>query len=256
MITLTTDFGTRDGYVAQMKGVMLRINPEATLVDVTHDIPAFDILSGAMVIAGIAEYFPPAAIHLGVIDPGVGSSRRTIVISADERLYIGPDNGLFTLVTRRVTLVEFREITNPELTPLDAHPTFHGRDIFAPCAARISAGFPLDRVGPQIQDPVLLDMPEPCFQPGRIDGHIIYVDRFGNLSSDIRSSDLPPGPLKVTIGTIEIESVVRFFSEAPAGYPVALINSFGFLEVAINQGAASEALGLGVGAELGVEFIE
>jgi S-adenosylmethionine hydrolase len=255
IITLTTDFGTRDGYVAQMKGVMLAVNPDATLVDVTHDIPPFDIMAGAMVIAGITEYFPSGTIHLGVVDPGVGCDRRPMVVSADGRLFVGPDNGLFTIVSRRATSVEFREIVTRDLTLPEPHPTFHGRDIFAPCAARLSADLPLNWVGPTIEDPVFLDIPEPHVQPGRINGHIIHVDRFGNLCSDIRSSDLGPQAVRITIAGVEIESISRTFSDAPIGTPLALINSFGHLEISINQGNASEALGAGVGAELTVEFV-
>jgi S-adenosyl-L-methionine hydrolase (adenosine-forming) len=256
IITLTTDFGTRDGYVAQMKGVILGINPEATLVDVTHEVPAFDIMAGAMVIAGISEYFPPGTIHVGVVDPGVGSERRPMVVSADGRLFVGPDNGLFTIVSRRTTAVEFREIANHALTLPGPSPTFHGRDRFAPCAARISAGFPLNWVGPPIEDPVFLDIPGPHVQPDRINGHILYVDRFGNLCCDVRASDLRREAVTIAVGSCEIKSVSRTFSEAPVGAPVALINSFGHLEIAINRGNASEILGVGVGAELTVEFMD
>jgi S-adenosyl-L-methionine hydrolase (adenosine-forming) len=248
LITLTTDFGTRDGYVAQMKGVLLGINPEARLIDVTHDIESFDITEAALVVKGLSEYFPEGTVHIAVVDPGVGSKRRGIVMRLDGRFYVGPDNGLFSLVFARSHTREVREISNSNLFLHQAHPTFHGRDVFAPAAAHMSLGTAFDAVGPVVEDPVMLSIPEPIQTEDGIEGEIIHVDRFGNLTSNIESGILHRSVDSVQIGGLEIKGIKRFFSEVPTGTPIAVINSFGFLEIAVNLGNASLDLGVKKGS--------
>ena len=248
LITLTTDFGTRDGYVAQMKGVILGINPEARPIDVTHDIESFDILGAALVLKGLSEYFPVGTIHVAVVDPGVGSHRRGIVMRLDERCCVGPDNGLFSLVFERSHSRDVREIGNPKLLAPDPHPTFHGRDVFAPVAAHLSLGVALDSVGPTVEDPVMLSIPMPAQAENGIEGEVIYVDRFGNLTTNIEGRALSRPVDYVRIAGRKIKGIRRFFSEVPAGSPVALINSFGFLEIAVNLGNAFLDLGVQKGS--------
>jgi S-adenosyl-L-methionine hydrolase (adenosine-forming) len=254
LITLTTDFGTRDGYVAQMKGVILGINPEARLIDATHDIESFDIMGAALVLKGLSEYFPVGAVHVAVVDPGVGSVRRGIVMRLDGRFYVGPDNGLFSLVFERSHSTEVREISNPTLFLPEPHPTFHGRDVFAPVAAHLSMGVAFDSVGPVIEDPVMLPIPEPISTETGIEGEVIYIERFGNLSSNIEAGMLSRPVSSVQIAGWDIKGIKKFFSEVPTGSPIALINSFGFLEIAVNLGNASLDLGVQKGSRVTVSW--
>jgi S-adenosylmethionine hydrolase len=254
LITLTTDFGTSDGYVAQMKGVILGINPKARLIDVTHDIEPFDIMGAALVLKALSKYFPPGVTHAAVIDPGVGSHRRGIVMRLDGRFYVGPDNGLFSLVFKRSSSRGVREISNPKLWRPEPHPTFHGRDVFAPVAAHLSLGLDFDSVGPAVEDPVILSMPEPEQTRKGIEGEVIYVDRFGNLTTNIEGVALSRPVDFVRITGRQIKGIKRFFSEVPAGSPLALINSFGFVEIAVNLGNASLDLGAQRGSRVMVTW--
>jgi len=254
LITLTTDFGSRDGYVAQMKGVILGINPQARLIDVTHDIESFDIMEAALVIRGLSEYFPAGTVHVAVVDPGVGSSRRGIVMRLNGRFYVGPDNGLFSLVFARSRASDVREISNSNLFLRQPHPTFHGRDVFAPAAAHLSMGIAFDAVGAVVEDPVILSIPEPIQTEDGIEGEIIHLDRFGNLTSNIESGMLHRSVDSVQTGGWEIKGIKKFFSEVPTGAPIAVINSFGFLEIAVNLGNASLDLGVQKGSRVKVKW--
>jgi S-adenosyl-L-methionine hydrolase (adenosine-forming) len=247
IITLTTDFGTKDGYAAQMKGVILGICPQARLIDVTHDIQPYSLIEGALVLKGVSRYFPEGTIHLGVVDPGVGGARRGMALKADNRYYVGPDNGLFSLIFESATEWEGREITNPAFLIPGPHPTFHGRDVFAPTAAHLCAGKPFDSVGPTIQDPVRLNLPGPFQTLDGIRGEIIYIDRFGNLTSNIPADMLTRNVSSVEAGNAKISGISRFFDEVREGEPLALINSFGFLEIAVNKRDASRELTVGTG---------
>ena len=253
-ITLTTDFGTRDGFVAQMKGIILGINPRARLIEVTHDIRPFAVLEGALVLKGIARYFPRGTIHVAVVDPGVGSSRRCIAVSSDGRIYVGPDNGLLSLAIPPATTVEVREIRNPEFMLPEPHPTFHGRDIFAPAAAHLSLGKPMDRVGPLVSDSVRLAIPAVERTPEGLQGEVIYMDRFGNLSTNIEATMLDRPAKEIVVGNTRLTEVKRCYQEVPEGEPLALVNSFGLLEIAVNRGDASATLDVGVGDRVAVTW--
>lgn len=244
LITLTTDFGTRDGYVAQMKGVILGINPNAKLVDVTHDIDPFSILEAALVLKGVSRYYKPGVIHVAVVDPGVGSSRRGIVASADGRFYVGPDNGIFSLVLGAAESKEVREIRNPLLVLDEPHPTFHGRDVFAPVAAHLSLGARFDSIGQLVRDPIGFSIAAPELHETQVQGQVIHIDRFGNLTTNIEEALLSHPVLSVRLGNVEISGLSRFYGEAPPGQPLALVNSFGYLEIAINGGNAARELGV------------
>ncbi len=247
LITLTTDFGTRDGFVAQMKGVILGINPRARLIDVTHDIEPFSVLEGALVLKGISSHFPSGTIHVAVVDPGVGSKRRGIVLCTEDQTYVGPDNGLFSLIMSDNRACIMREIQNPDYMLPEPHPTFHGRDIFAPVAAHLSAGKPFEEVGPLVHDPIMLSIPPVKENAEGLEGAVIYVDRFGNLTSNIDKAMLNKIVGTVCVGNVTIQGLSRFFGEVPEGEAMALINSFGLLEIAVNQGNAAQVLGIGKG---------
>jgi len=255
LITLTTDFGTRDGYVAQMKGLMLQIAPDARLVDVTHDTQAFCVLEAAFVLKGIIPYFPQGTIHVAVVDPGVGTDRRGIALRAREQYFIGPDNGLFSLLISSDIPWEAREIRNPGYMPVKRHPTFHGRDVFAPVAAHLASGKCFEDVGPRVDDPVCLDIPEPKSIEGGIEGEIIYIDRFGNLTSNIEESRLMKPVRSIRAGDVLIGGISRFFGQVPEGEVLALINSFGFIEIAVNRQDASRVLGIGKGTPIRIQWL-
>jgi hypothetical protein len=245
LITLTTDFGTRDGFVAQMKGVILGINPRARLIDVTHDLEPFSVLEGALVLKGISPHLPSGTIHVAVVDPGVGSKRRGIVLRTEEQTYVGPDNGLFSLIMSGNGTCIMREIQNSDYMLPEPHPTFHGRDIFAPVAAHLSTGKPFDEVGPLVRDPIMLSIPPAKENAAGLEGAVIYVDRFGNLTSNIDKARLTRTVGSVCVGSVTIQGLRRFFGEVPEGEAMALINSFGLLEIAVNQDNAAQVLGIG-----------
>lgn len=254
IITITTDFGDRDGFVAQMKGIILSMNPLVRLVDVTHDIEPFSVTEAALVLKGISRYFPPGTIHVAVVDPGVGGRRRGIVLRTGGAVYVGPDNGIFCLVHREETASEVREIRNAEYFRTNPHPTFHGRDVFAPVAANLSLGKPFDKVGPAVLDPVPLSIPGVRRTESSVEGEVIHLDSFGNLCSNIESAMIGRPVRTVAVGNVNIRGLSRFFSEVDAGQPLALINSYGYLEISVNSGNAGRALGISKGDKVIVHF--
>jgi S-adenosyl-L-methionine hydrolase (adenosine-forming) len=256
IVTITTDFGTGDGFVAQMKGVILRICPRAELIDVTHDIRPFSVIEGALVIKGVSRYFPVGTIHVAVVDPGVGGPRRGIVLNCEGQIYVGPDNGLFSLISADSRDGEIREIVNPDLMLPKPHPTFHGRDVFAPVAAHLAEGVPMSVAGPVVDDPVTLDVPGPIKTEDGVRSEVIYVDRFGNLSCNIDAEHLNREVGIVEIGDTRIPGLSVYFGQAPEGTVLALINSFGLLEIAVNRGDAARTLGVNLGAPVRVLWAE
>jgi S-adenosyl-L-methionine hydrolase (adenosine-forming) len=252
LITLMTDFGTRDGFPAQMKGVIHSLCPWATVVDITHDIQPYSIAEAAMVLLGYGRYFPLGTIHVAVVDPGVGGARRGIVLNSEGSYFVGPDNGVFSFIITAEAPWSIREITNPEFMLPDPHPTFHGRDVFAPVAAHLAAGTAFELVGPEIHDPALFSMPPVHRNPEGLVGEVIYVDRFGNLCSNL-PADLLAGPVgSIEVGTLRVAGIHRCFSDVKPGTPLAMINSFGFLEIAINGGNAADSLGIDRGSKVRV----
>ncbi len=247
LITFTTDFGTRDGFVAQMKGVILRINPAARLIDTTHDIEAYSVLQAALVLKGISRYFPEGTIHVAVVDPGVGSDRRGMVLRAGDQMYVGPDNGLFSLVLAVHDSWEARSIENAEYTLPNPHPTFHGRDVFAPVAAHLSAGKSLESVGSRIHGLVTLPMALPVITDRGVEGQVIHIDHFGNLTTNIETEMLPSRVGSIETAAVTIPRLSHYFGEVDEGRPLAFINSFGLLEIAVNRGHAARELGASIG---------
>ncbi|MGE5840560.1 MAG: S-adenosyl-l-methionine hydroxide adenosyltransferase family protein [Deltaproteobacteria bacterium] len=255
IITLTTDFGLSDPYVAMMKGVILSINLPAMLVDVTHQIETGSVSQAALLVRETFPYFPEGTVHLAVVDPGVGSSRRPIALEAAGHFFVGPDNGLFWPVfkdfeeTRAVQLTQSRFFL-PGITQ-----TFHGREIFAPVAARLSLGLSLESLGPTVRDPTELAIPRPYIEAGILCGQIIRVDNFGNLVTNISGRELTDfvesASSRIEAGKLVIRKLSRIYADCEQGEPLALINSSGLLEIAVNLGRASEYIGLRDGELVG-----
>jgi S-adenosylmethionine hydrolase len=254
IVTLLTDFGTRDHYVAAMKGVLLSINPALALVDISHEVTRHHIREGGFLLASAFDSFPLGTIHLAVVDPGVGGKRRGLAGAGPRYLFVGPDNGLFD----RVFSVEPPQfavsLENAEYRLPQVSLTFHGRDVFAPAAAHLSLGVPLESMGPAFTYQ-MRGLPPPRL--GRDDetrGEIIHVDRFGNLISDI---EVPSGEdlgqrLEVTVAGRQVLVGPRTYEEAPRSRPFALRGSSGHLEIAVRGGSALETIGRGVGASVRV----
>lgn len=278
VITLTTDFGTSDGFVGTMKGVILGINPQATIVDITHDIAPQNVEQGAFVFAAAARYFPPNAIHLVVVDPGVGSARRPIAIQAGETIYIAPDNGILSLALQSTTLAPHAHLpwgsaegsagvnnqkptipravhlTNPNYWLPRVSSTFHGRDIFAPCAAHLSLGVPLEEMGEPITDWVRLARVLPSRRgDDAIVGRIAHVDRFGNVITNIGEEMLEGmdrARMVIEIAGKKIMGLKRAYADVAPGELIALISSGWELEIAQREGSAAKGLGVKVGDEV------
>lgn len=246
-ITLTTDFGERDGYVGQMKGRILGINPEASIVDITHDISPYSVTEAALVLKAVVRQFDFPSIHVAVVDPGVGGERRAIVIRFGSSYLIGPDNGIFSPLIDELGDCEARSIENSDFMSSRISRTFHGRDIFAPAAATLSLGHDFSGVGPPAPDLVKLNLREKIKKPGIIIGSIIHVDRFGNLVSNIEAFEIEGKRLRVECGHIIVEGLTGCYSDSLTPEPIALVNSFNLLEIALPGGNASEGLGLKVG---------
>ncbi|MCS6975728.1 MAG: SAM-dependent chlorinase/fluorinase [Gemmatales bacterium] len=261
LITLTTDFGTASPYVAAMKGVILSIAPHVRILDLSHDIPAQDIWHGAFFLAGCVPYFPPEAVHVVVVDPGVGTERRLLYTEIGPHRLILPDNGLATLLLRRFPLRRAFQILEPRYRLPVVSNTFHGRDILGPAAAHVALGIEPAHLGPQVHDPYRLPVPEP--QVGEtIRGKVIFVDGFGNLITNIEQSLLEQAGMDPKAGRVPVVLIaarriarwVRTYGEAKPGELVALISSSGYLEIAEVQGSAARTLSAGRGTPVEVSL--
>jgi S-adenosylmethionine hydrolase len=256
IITLLSDFGNQDPYVAAMKGVILSLNPEAVLVDLTHEVPPQDIIAGSFLLSEATPYFPPGTIHLAVVDPGVGTPRRALAFRDQEQFWVGPDNGIFHLVFRDSPPQDLVSLENSEYFRGSVSRTFQGRDIFAPVAAHLSLGTPLHAFGPPVTDLVALPWPEPSFTPEAVRGEIVYVDGFGNLVTNIKGSELVPwlGEKShvVILGSLTVKGLSRTYGDVARGEFLALVGSHGYLEIACAQGNAAKRLGMGKGRSLSV----
>jgi len=247
IVTLTTDFGLSDGYVGTMKGVILSIAPDVTLVDITHDLAPQDIRQAAYALHAAASYFPPGTIHLAVVDPGVGSDRRALVVRVTRGFLVGPDNGVFTLFLAEDPNAECHAITNTQYLLPHISATFHGRDIFAPVAAHLARGVDVAEFGPRITDPVMFPIPTPTRQPdGSWRGCVLYADHFGNLITSVTVDLLQRiGDAEISIGQRRIIGLRRAYAQAAPGELVALVGSSGRLEISIVNGNAAQTLELG-----------
>lgn len=250
---MTTDFGGRDWFVGTIKGVILGIQPRAKVVDITHEIPAGDIRGGAFALAAACRFFPKGAVHVAVVDPGVGSARRAIAVQTADYFFVGPDNGVLSwaLAKEKVRAIRALELEAFFLRPVSR--TFHGRDIFAPVAAHLSRGVPITKLGPALKDFARLEWPEARKQRGRLAGEVVYIDRFGNGITNLESRLAPRAGhacCEVHARRRFVCPVKPFYQAVPLKRPVALVGSSGFLEIAVNGGSAAEVLGLKIGTRV------
>ena len=253
IVTLLTDFGSRDGHVGAMKGVILSRGPEARLVDLAHDVAPGDVAAASFALAAAAPHFPPGTVHVAVVDPGAGTARRGLALELGAHRYVGPDNGLFAIVLADASDAPLaaRALENPALWREPVSPVFHGRDVFAPVAAHLASGGALDAVGPALARAALVGAAasEPTWSGGALRGRVVHVDRFGNLVTNVR---VAAGAARGA--SVEIEgrtlTVVATYGDAPSGALVALVGSTGRLEIAVNGGSAAERLGASVGRVL------
>jgi S-adenosylmethionine hydrolase len=253
LVTLTTDFGARDPYVASMKGVLFQACAGIQVIDLSHDISPQDVLEGSLFLAGAIPYFPPGGIHIVVIDPGVGTGRLPIVVSAQGHRFVCPDNGLLTLFLREHEMDEARVISNPDFMREKVSATFHGRDVFAPTAARLAHGVPLEEVGERLESIQMLDVAEPSEESELIRGEVIHVDRFGNAITNIPRSMLGSRRgREVRFGERTIVGIRNTYADVTPEEALALFGSAEYLEVAVNGGNASVALGLTRGDQVDV----
>ena len=271
IITLTTDFGFNDAYVAIMKGVILSINPEVNIIDVTHSIEPQNIAQAAFILNVAYRYFPKKSIHMAIVDPGVGSERRGIILKTPSSFFVAPDNGILSYVINELSLnkdssgqypqgfgevklkkgLEVAAITDPRFWRHPVSPTFHGRDIFAPVAAGLSLGISPYEFGEKITSLHIFPTPKPFFDPqGNLVGHILYTDHFGNLITDIRSTDLPKGSVTVEAAGQLIPGLTGYYEQGHR--LMAILGSSGYLEISLRDGSACDLLSMEVGDEVKV----
>ena len=252
IITLLSDFGLRDHFVAAMKGVMLSLNPEVALVDISHLVPPQDVFSGAFILGQAWSYFPVGTIHLAVVDPGVGTSRKALAATAGGHFFVAPDNGLLSYVMNFSEDFTAHEITAEHYFRKPVSASFHGRDVFAPIAAWVSREIPLHQLGPALSNPVRLAIPSPKrVRDNLVQGAILAVDQFGNLTTNLVAAELPRWS-KILAGQKEITTLHRTFGEGNPGELFVIPGSTGYLEIVVRDGSAASLLGIKSGAPIGV----
>ena len=255
IITLTTDFGLQDHYVSAMKAAILAIAPDARLVDISHNIPPQDIMAGAWVVRNATMLYPPNTVHLVVIDPGVGTDRSPVAIKIEDQFFVGPDNGIFSLIGEDFEY-EAVVLNKEKFWRKERSNTFHGRDIFAPVAAHLSNGLNISHLGSPLEKLVTFRWAIPISDKDGIQGWIVHIDRFGNLISNIPEAlikeALNLSQLRIYVGNTILKNIVLTYSDVPDGEPAAYIGSSGTLEVAINKGNAKEMLGVEKGAQISI----
>jgi hypothetical protein len=259
VVAFLSDFGTRDHYAGTLKAVVLSVCPDATLVDIGHDLPAHDVVAGALELAACYRYFPPGTVFLVVVDPGVGSSRRGIAAECGDYKFVAPDNGVLSAVFRESPPKKVVELTERKYARPTVSRTFEGRDRFAPAAGWLAKGIALVALGRSIANFQTIDLPRPVVTVREITGEVVRVDRFGNLITNIdrRTLDQFSGgaAIAVTVGDREVARIVATYAEAPAGELCALFGSTDHLEIAVNGGDAAHGLGLGRGAGVQVRLV-
>lgn len=254
-ITLTTDFGLRDPYVGIMKGVMTNIIPDVTLINLTHNVSPQDIRQAAFLLSTAIAYFPTGTVHLVVVDPGVGSERRPIAVRTNRACYVAPDNGVLSMALAHDSAEVIVHLTNSDYWLPHVSATFHGRDIFAPAAAHLARGVPLQELGVPIDDIVRLSSSMPSRQPdGSIQGHVLHIDRFGNCITDISADMLSPEiPVYVNVAGHSIQGISTTYADVESGQATSLVGSSGFLEVAVRAGSAADQLNIQLRDTVSVE---
>jgi S-adenosyl-L-methionine hydrolase (adenosine-forming) len=258
IITLLSDFGLKDPYVAEMKAVILGICSDARIVDISHSVPKFDVRMGAFTLASAAPYFPNGAIHVAVVDPSVGTTRRALIVKTERYFYVGPDNGLLMLAAEKDGIVQVHAIENPEFMLGNVSSTFHGRDVFAPAAAHLANRVLFREFGPEVKDYERLLFSKPSLNAGKeLRGEVLHIDDFGNLITNVSSSDLAKLGIKITrLLNIRLKDTLlhlqlyKTYGEAPLRSALAIIGSHDLLEISVNQGSASRKLKAKVGDSL------
>ena len=257
VITLLTDFGHRDAFVGTMKGVILGISPEARIVDLSHEITPQRIEEGAFVLRTAYAYFPEGTVHVAVVDPGVGGTRRALVVETHGYRFVGPDNGLFAHVYAKETVHRVVSVTESRFMLPEISNTFHGRDVFAPVAAHLALGVPVSDFGPEIDDYVTGTVTEPVVHEGGITGRVLHIDRYGNIITDIGDSlfleKTRDKRFRIRLADLALDRVSASYDEADAGASLAILDSAGLLEIAVNGGNAAETLGVSTGDRVDVE---
>jgi hypothetical protein len=261
IISLTTDFGQKDGYVGAMQGVILSICPRAVISTLSHDIPAQDVQAAAFVLYQACGYYPPQAVHCAVVDPGVGSERRAVAVATSHGTFVGPDNGVFSLVLSagQVDVIAAVSLTNPAYQRPAVSATFHGRDIFAPAAAHLAAGVPLAELGPPANDLVQLEFIAKSRQEDRQHaGRVIHIDRFGNIILDLTGADITdPRRIRFKVGDRLIESLSYTFADVAEGEVLAYVGSTrDHIAIALRNGNAARTLGIQLGDTIEISYGE
>lgn len=261
IVTLTTDFGTNDHFVGTMRGVILNINPQATVVDICNSVQSFDVLDGALTIAHSYRFFPSNTIHMVIVDPGVGTTRRPILVTTEKHMFIAPDNGVLSLVYEREERLSVREITSEHYFLQPTSQTFHGRDIFAAVAGWLSKGLETSKFGDEITDYVRFASPKvKKINDHTLKGVVLKVDKFGNLVTNIRPEDVPilfddvPPDFRILVGKGEVKRVRRAYAEGAAGEVFGILGSMGYLEIVANRSSASQLLQVAKGSDVGIVF--
>jgi hypothetical protein len=255
IITLTTDFGTKDGYVGAVKGVIKRINPQVEILDITHQVDAFDVLGAAFVLSNFYKYFPQGSIHLVVVDPGVGGQRQPLLIKSHSFFFVGPDNGVFSFIYQNEALTQIRILSNKKYFLAEPSSTFHARDILAPVAAYLSLGVDEKEFGKSAKECMKLMIPEPKSSKRFLSGEIIHVDNFGNLITNIQAQLLQNKEITMILaGKRKIKRIARSYFDIPSGEVGALVGSSGFLEIASNQKSAQKILKSRIGTKVKAVF--
>ena len=255
VLTLLTDFGTSDYYVAAVKGTVLRLAPGSQIVDISHEVPSGDIATGAFLLSAAVPWFPEGTVHLAVVDPGVGSRRRILVARTDTASLVLPDNGLLTLLLLQDAVRSIRSVEKTDIFLPGPGQTFHGRDRFAPVAAWLLRGERVEELGPEIEDPVRLQLEPPRREPGRLSGQVVHVDRYGNLITDIPAAWLPEGPCRAEIGGRPVTRRAGHYAEIPDGEAALIPGSLGTVELSLKGDDLARRWGVERGASVRIAWI-
>lgn len=252
IITLTTDFGSRDGYVAAMKGVILGIHPSVTIVDVSHEIEPGNVRAAALLLGSCREYFPVGTVHVIVVDPGVGSRRKVLCLRAGSSYFVAPDNGVLTPFIRSSKKFSLREITNPRVTLRRVSSTFHGRDVMAPAAAILSRNGDFAEMGREVRKYEMIHGRPVLSKGDKVIGEVVHIDRFGDVITNIEAKDIKKKREEclVRIGNRMISHWASCYADAKKGRLMALINSWGCVEIAVFQGSAAKVLNARIGQKV------
>jgi hypothetical protein len=254
IVTLTTDFGLIDPFVGIMKGVIASRAPAARIVDVTHGIPPQDVLAGALALRHAAPYFPAGTIHVAVVDPGVGTARRPLCVETATGVFVGPDNGVLSLAAPADAIRRIVALTEEQFFLEPRSRTFHGRDVFAPVAAALATGTPPGALGADVAEMIRIAPPLPVVETGRIRGEVIYVDGFGNLVTNVDEPTLARGGRgSVVVRGTRMQGVQESYAAVARGEPLAVVNSWGLVEIAVRDGSAAKKLAAGVGEPVMIE---